>query len=121
MDHAVALLNPGHSLFPVALLREKAENRGQVWKMMDNLPCFGFLKGRKSGCADLVCYDSGGVTGLFCADEHMGNTFFIELSGAVTEACRRARITKDCPARMSILSNSPASVSLGVPLMPEEF
>lgn len=61
---------------------------------------------------------------FFYADEHMGNTFFIELNGSVTRACRRARITKDCThcrASTSFLSNSPISVSLGVPLVPEDF
>lgn len=61
---------------------------------------------------------------FFYADEHIGNTFFIEFNSSITGACRRARITKDCthhPASTSTLSNSPVSASLGVPLTPEEF
>jgi len=52
----------------------------------------------------------------------MHNTFLNELNSSLTEACRRARITKDCahhPASTSILSNSPVNASLGLPLLPE--
>lgn len=61
---------------------------------------------------------------FFCADEHMVNTFFIELNGSITGACRRGRTTKDCtnhPTSTSILSNSVVNASLGLPLIPAEF
>lgn len=64
------------------------------------------------------------ILSFFCADEHTVNTFFIELNGSITGACRRGRITKDCtnhPASTSILSNSAVNVSLGFPLIPAEF
>lgn len=57
---AVIMSNPGHS-FPAAFIH-KAETAWQLWKMMDNVACLGFLKARKSSCADLVCcsgYGSG--------------------------------------------------------------
>lgn len=55
---AVILSNPGHC-FPVALI-QKAETTWQLWKMMDHVACLGFLKARKSTCADLVCYSGIG-------------------------------------------------------------
>lgn len=124
---AVVSSSPGHS-FPVALLIQKAGTAWQLWKMMDNIACLGFLKARKSCCADLVCYSGGGgasdIFFFFCADEHMINIFFVVLNCSITGACRRGRITKDCTNYLtstSILSNSPVKVSLGFPLTPVEF
>lgn len=51
--------------FPAALRIEKAENAWLFWKIMGSLACFGFLKARKSSCADLVCYGGGGGSDSF--------------------------------------------------------
>lgn len=52
-NHAIVLLNPGHSL---SLVIGKAEN---ALENDDTLACFGFLKRRKSSCTDLVRYGGG--------------------------------------------------------------
>lgn len=121
---AVILSNPGHSI--PAALTQKAENAWQLWKKMDNVACLGFLKARKSSCADLVCFGGGGsdIFLFFVQMDIWLIRLFIELSGSITGSCRRGRITKDCTNHStgtSILSNSAASVSLGFPLIPVEF
>lgn len=121
VNPAVILSNPPHS-YPVALI-QKAETAWQLWKMMDNVACFGFL--RQENPVVLIWYVIMVVEvvmlSFFCAGEHTVNTFFIELNGLITGACRRGIITKDYtnhPTSTSILSNSADNVSLGAPFNP---